>query len=203
MNRREFLTYSSAAAIATSLSRVDRAFALDPMPAGWRTFEVITRVEVVKPSGNTRVWLPAALLGTAPFQKTRSNDFKAEGGTVKLVENKADALGIVVAEFPAGVRPAITLTSRIATRNYQVDLAKPSGAGKEKYPGTEYFLRPTKLMPTDGIVKQTAVVRKNSIRLPSDTRCWYLFVRLSRPRKPEKPILTAENSIQRTDTVPF
>jgi transglutaminase-like putative cysteine protease len=156
MNRREFLTYTSAAGIAVSLSRVDRAFALDPMPADWRTFEVITSVEVLKPSGNTRVWLPAALLGAAPFQKTLSNDFKAEGGTVKLVENKADALGIVVAEFPAGVKPSITLTSRIATRNYEVDLSKPGGAREEKYPETEYFLRATKLLPTDGIVKQTA-----------------------------------------------
>ena len=87
------------------------------MPVVWRTFEVTTRVEVLKPSGTTRVWLPAALL--APFQRTLANDFKAEGGTAELVENKADVLGIVVAEFPAGVKPAVTLTSRITTRNYE------------------------------------------------------------------------------------
>ena len=124
------------------------------MPVVWRTFEVTTRVEVLKPSGTTRVWLPAALL--APFQRTLANDFKAEGGTAELVENKADVLGIVVAEFPAGVKPAVTLTSRITTRNYEVDLSKPTEPGKEKDPSSEYFLRPTKLMPTDGIVKVTS-----------------------------------------------
>ena len=124
------------------------------MPVVWRTFEVTTRVEVLKPSGATRVWLPAALL--APFQRTLANDFKAEGGTAELVENKADVLGIVVAEFPAGVKPAVTLTSRIITRDYEVDLSKPSEPGKEKDPSSEYFLRPTKLMPTDGIVKVTS-----------------------------------------------
>jgi len=156
MNRREFLTYTSGAVVGASLSRMDQAFALDPMPVVWRTFEVTTRVEVLKPSGATRVWLPAALLGATPYQRTLANDFKAEGGTAELVENKADVLGIVVAEFPAGVKPAVTLTSRIITRDYEVDLSKPSEPGKEKDPSSEYFLRPTKLMPTDGIVKVTS-----------------------------------------------
>jgi len=80
MNRREFLAYTSGATVGASLSRVDQAFAVDATPTGWRTFEVTTRVEVLKPSGSTRVWLPAALPGATPFQKTLANDFKAEGG---------------------------------------------------------------------------------------------------------------------------
>jgi len=125
MNRREFLTYASGAAVGASLSGVDRAFAVDPLPTLWRTFEVTTHVEVLKPSGTTRVWLPAAMLGETPFQRTLANDFRAEGGTANLVEAKADALGIVLAVFPAGVKPSLTLTSRIATKNYEVDLSRP------------------------------------------------------------------------------
>lgn len=156
MNRREFLTYTGGATLGASLSRVDQAFALDSMPTGWRTFEVTTRVEVLKPSGPTRVWLPTALLGATPFQRTLANEFQAEGGTGKLVESKPDALGIVVAEFPAGTAPVVTLTSRIATRNYEVHLSKPGKTSKESNPGLEYFLRPTKLLPTDGVTKTTA-----------------------------------------------
>ena len=48
---------------------------------GWRTFEVTTRVEILKPSGATRVWLPAVLIRETPFQKTLSNEFSAESGT--------------------------------------------------------------------------------------------------------------------------
>src|SRR6516165_9628707 len=132
MNRREFLTYASGAALGASLSRVDRAFAVDPSPTFWRTFEVTTSVEVLKPSGTTRVWLPAAMLGEALFQRTLANDFRADGGTANLVETKADALGIVVAEFPAGVKPSLTLTSRIATNNYEVDLSRPRNLAMEK-----------------------------------------------------------------------
>jgi transglutaminase-like putative cysteine protease len=156
MNRREFLTYAGGAVASGSLCKVDRAFAQEPVSTGWRTFEVTTSVEVLKPSGATRVWLPAALLGETPFQRTFANDFHAEGGAAKLVESKADALGIVAAEFPAGARPVVTLTSRIGTRNYAVDLSRPSEAAKESPAELEYFLRPTKLIPTDGIVKTTA-----------------------------------------------
>ena len=156
MNRREFLAYASGAAAGASLSRVDRAFAGGPSPTLWRTFQVTTSVEVLKPSGTTRVWLPAAMLGETPFQRTLANDFRADGGTANLVEINAEALGIVAAEFPAGVKPSLTLTSRIATKNYEVDLSKPRNPAMEKYPGSEYFLRPTKLLPTDGIVETTA-----------------------------------------------
>lgn len=156
MNRREFLIYTSGAAVGVALSGVDETFALDSPPSEWRRFEVTTRVEVLKPSGVTRIWLPAALVGATAFQKTLANDFKAEGGKAELVENSADALGIVMAEFTAGVKPQMTLVSRIATKNYDIDLSKPNQGGKEKSAELKHFLRPTKLMPIDGVVKETA-----------------------------------------------
>ena len=156
MNRREFLTYASGAAVSAALSRGDRTFAQEPGSTGWRTFEVTTRVEVLKPSGSTRIWLPAALLGETPFQKTLANDFKADEGTAKLVESTADALGIVAGEFPAGTKPEITLTSRIATKNYAVDFSRPNKAGTLNRAELHHFLRPTKLIPTDGVVRTTA-----------------------------------------------
>jgi hypothetical protein len=69
----------------------------------WRTFELTTRVEVLKTSGTTHVWLPTALISNTPYQKTLTNTFKCDGGTAKTFENKTEALGIVAAEFPSGV----------------------------------------------------------------------------------------------------
>ncbi|HKD51111.1 MAG TPA: transglutaminase-like domain-containing protein [Candidatus Acidoferrum sp.] len=155
MNRREFLTYASGAAVSASLLHMDQTVAQEPAP-GWRTFEVTTRAEVLKPSGSTRVWLPAALLGTTPFQRTLANDFHAEGGAAKLVASKSDGLGIVMAEFPAGAKPVVTLTSRIETKDFAVDFSRPNAAGRDNPAELAYYLRPTKLIPTDGIVKTTA-----------------------------------------------
>jgi transglutaminase-like putative cysteine protease len=100
--------------------------------------------------------VPAALISETPFQKTLTNTFNCEGGTAKMVENKSDALGIIAAEFPAGVRPILTVTSRIATKDCAVDLSAWGVAPKESRAELEHFLRPTKLLPTDGIVKATA-----------------------------------------------
>jgi len=146
MNRRDFLL--STGLVSTGFSRL---LADD----GWRTFEVTTRVEILKSSGATRVWVPAVLVET-PFQKPLSNEFTAEGGTARMVKGKTDALGMIAAEFPAGVKPVVTLTSRVSTKNYAVDLSAPGKAPKTNLAELDHYLRPTKLLPTDGIVKTTA-----------------------------------------------
>lgn len=59
MQRREFL-WTSAALAAGSMWPAHRGMAaFDPSPEnGWRSFEVSLRVEVLKPEGATRIWLP-------------------------------------------------------------------------------------------------------------------------------------------------
>src|SRR5580692_4805702 len=126
MNRRDFLHSAAVASASLTLPKTALLFADTSAPSNWRMFELTTRVEVLTPSGATRVWLPAALIGKTPYQRTLTNLFSAEGGTAKIVQSNADALGIVVAEFPAGVKPVLTLTSRIATRDYAIDLSAPT-----------------------------------------------------------------------------
>jgi transglutaminase-like putative cysteine protease len=154
MNRRDFLQTASATAGVVCLK-----------PKGlrargaWRTFEVTTRVEVLKPFGPTRIWLPAALLSNTPYQRTLSNTFHCEGGTAKLVRSDTDSIGIIAAEIPAGTRPILTAKSTVATRDWAVDLAAPAPSHAQAAGAAElqHWLRPTKLLPTDGIVKDTAL----------------------------------------------
>ena len=156
MNRRDFLRSVGIASASLALPQAELLFAKSPTPERWRTFEVTTHVEVLASPSATRVWLPAALTGETPFQRTLANRFHAEGGVAKMVESKSHALGIVAAEFPAGVKPVLNLTSRIATRNYAVDLAASAKAPKIDSADLRYCLRPTTLLPTNGIVKKTA-----------------------------------------------
>src|SRR5262245_42530365 len=133
MNRRTFL-YSGAVASATlAFPRFERLLA-STGGSGWRTFEVTTRVEVLEPSGTTFVWLPAALLKETPYQKTLSNTFQAEGGAAELVLNKEDEYGIVTAKFPEGVRPVLTLTSKVMTRDVAVEVTKPGRSSGGRSP---------------------------------------------------------------------
>ena len=156
MNRRNFLQSGGIASVSLAFAKAERLFSQVTTLDRWRTFQVTTRVEVLKTSGTTRIWVPAALISETPFQNTLTNTFDCEGGTAKMVESKSDALGIIAAEFPAGVRPILTVTSRIATKDCAVDLTARGTAPKESRAELEHFLRPTKLLPTDGIVRVTA-----------------------------------------------
>lgn len=155
MNRRVFL--QSGGAILALAKRSHGADARDGKN-NWRIFEVVARIEVLKPAGPTRVWLPQPLMGETPFQKPVSDHMAAPGGTARiLAAGKADSLGIATAEFPAGVRPVVTLTSRVMTKDYTIDLSVPGKAPNTDPAELKYFLRPTKLLPTDGVVKTTAL----------------------------------------------
>jgi transglutaminase-like putative cysteine protease len=153
MYRRDFLQTAGCLAAGIAFPGPKRLLAGD---ARWRTFEVTTQIEVLKPSGATRVWAPAALIGSTPYQRTLANTFRCEGGAVKAAVNKTEALGMIVAEFPPGTKPVLTVTSRVATRDWAVDVSSRVKAPKTGAAELKKYLRPTRLLPTDGIVKETA-----------------------------------------------
>jgi transglutaminase-like putative cysteine protease len=155
MNRRHFLQSSGAVCAGLALTKSASLFA-DTLATSWRTFEVTTRVEVLKPNGVTHIWVPTALVRDTPFQRTLSNKFAAQGGAAKLTKDKLNALGIVSATYPANVKPVLTLTSRVSLRHYAVDLSTPTKAHTSQAE-LDYFLKPGKYVPTDGIVKETAL----------------------------------------------
>jgi transglutaminase-like putative cysteine protease len=135
------------------------AFGEELITGGWRTFEVTARVEVLKPNGVTRIWLPTALIRDTPYQRTLSNKFSAERGTAKLTKDKSTALGIVSATYPVNEKPVLTLISRVALKNYAVDLSGRTPALSQRASRAEldFFLQPSRYVPTDGIVKDTAL----------------------------------------------
>ena len=157
MNRRDLLRAAGLVSAGFAFPKSGQLFAETHEPGNWRTFEVTTHIEVLKPSGATRIWLPAALDRRTPYQRTLANTFKCEGGSARVVETKTDALRIIAAEFPVGAPPVLTLTSRIATRDWAVDLSARSQPRKANAGELKHFLRPTKLLPTDGIVKENAL----------------------------------------------
>ena len=156
MNRRDFLR-SAGVVCASVPSSVHRLFAERAVADGWRTFEVTTRVDVLNPSATTRVWLPTALTRETPYQRTISTAFVSGKDHARIVERSADALGIVTAEFPPDATPQLIMRTTVATKPYAVDLTARRSAAPLSAAMRDHFLRPTKLLPTDGIVKSTAV----------------------------------------------
>jgi transglutaminase-like putative cysteine protease len=156
---------ASVGLITPGLSRLARAATSSSNPASnsaadegtWRTFEITTRVTVLKPSGETRVWSPAVMTNPLPFQRSLSNTVGTAGGTATIDTNAENSLAIAYSEFPMGVTPVMTVTSRVSTRPYFVDLNVPGNAAPLNSGERAYYLRATRLQPTDGVVRDTAL----------------------------------------------
>src|SRR6266545_1423552 len=158
MNRRDFLRLGGAVtaglALPGTVSNVwaegTSAAAASPSPGaapGWKTYETTTRVEVLKPAGVTRVWLPTPLTQDTPYHRSLGNAWRADGGTAAQWIDSAYGAGVVWAEFAEGVRPVLELTSRFATRDIAVDLSKPGTASAENPATLARFTAPTHLLP--------------------------------------------------------
>jgi len=73
MDRRDFLRFTGIASTSIMYPMLaPPAHAQAATADKWRTFEVTTQVEVLKPSGVTRVWIPTPLSLEAPFHRTNA-----------------------------------------------------------------------------------------------------------------------------------
>jgi len=160
MKRREFLKQGltvSAGLALSGMPRLARAASAND-PTKWRTFEVITRVEITDPVGAVRVWLPVPLTANTDYFKREPDSWTGNFKTVRSVQYDKYGTGMVYADWPAGEKaPVLELKSRFMTQDRQVDLSKkPDSSIKEDKAVLDYFRKPSKLIRTDGIVASTS-----------------------------------------------
>lgn len=137
----------------TAPAAADRRFS--PEVGTWRTFEVTTRVEIADPQGATRVWLPVPSVDTA-WQHSLDTRFSSNG-TTRMGSDLVEGARFVYAEFAAGITPVIEVTSRVQTQNRAAELNAGRVFVAESADTLRHYTRPTRLLPTDGIVRSTAV----------------------------------------------
>src|SRR2546422_1316111 len=161
MERRTFLNPPLRASPGAALGfapRLTRA-AEPPTEANpWRSFEAVTKIEVANPTGVTRVWVPVPLLTDTDYFKRGGDTWTGNAAVTRSVKDAKYDVGLVYAEWPAGEKtPVIEITSRFAARDRAVDLSRPPvKAVREEHTVLARYLEPTKLIPTDGIVLETA-----------------------------------------------
>ncbi len=156
MERRVFLKSSAAFAAVASLPRRGAA-AQD----GWRTYEVTTRVEILKPKGISRVWLPLPMIEDTSWQRSYGNSWSGNAARAQILPDGKYGATMLYAEWPAGegadTAPVLELASRFATRDHAVDLSRPrQDAERLSAADKKFFTAPTELIPIDGIVRETA-----------------------------------------------
>ena len=148
-----FTFAQTAAAAATATPATRSHFA--PQSGAWRTFDVTTRVDILKPDGITRVWLPVPSVNS-DYQQSLGNSFSSNGSS-QLVTDGQDGAKMLMVEFAAGEKqPFAVLTSRVRTQNRAIDWSQKNAAALEA-DSLAYFTRATQMIPTDGIVRKTAL----------------------------------------------
>jgi transglutaminase-like putative cysteine protease len=157
MHRRDFLRTAAALPPAIALSGLSAARAATAPVRPWRTFEVTTRVEVLRPAGATRAWVPLPLTPDTDYHRSLGHRWTGNAGSVRAVQDPRYGAAILAADWPGGTKdPVVEVVARIATRDRHVDVTAPGGGAAEDPAVLRRYLEPTELIPTDGIVQQTA-----------------------------------------------
>ena len=155
MKRRVFLKSSAAAAIAA-------AFPWRPATARttgeWRQYEITTRVTIVKPQGVSRAWVPLPMLDETEWQRPLGSAWSGNAAKARIVSDGKYGAAMLYAEWRDGeAAPAIEVASRFVTRDRAVDpLRRDPNAEKLSAADAAFYLAATELIPTDGIVRDTA-----------------------------------------------
>lgn len=160
--RRKFIQKTSLALISSALPAINFAQTgasaerqFNPQPGRWRTFELTTRVDIAKPQGATKVWLPVPSVDTE-WQQSLESSFTSNG-KAQMISDGQHGVRMVYVEFADNVaQPYVELTSRIQTQNRKADWAQRHTVPVD-HAEMQAELAATTLLPTDGIVRQTAV----------------------------------------------
>ncbi len=170
MDRRTFLRATTLGAGVT-MARVGSAslspqylagravlpgFAPNPH-AGWRCYEVITRIEPQRSEGVTRVWVALPSMFEANWQRPMGSVWQGNADLMRMVRDRSGAEMVYAEWSTRSAAPEFEVVSRVMTRDRAVDFGRPSATPlalpedqRKRHTGA------TELLPIDGIVLDTA-----------------------------------------------
>ena len=153
--RRKFLQWSSCLP-AGLLLHAPRSFAKPKAQDDWRTFEVIYDVNLAG-SGRAHLWIPIPISGET-YQNLLSSSWEGNAEEIVVTQEPVYGAASLYARWAEGaVNRQLKCTLRVETRDRATDF----GAGHSNVPANagedvSLYLRPTKHMPIDDVVSDTA-----------------------------------------------
>ena len=159
LSRRDLVKAGTASwmlAGAPSMRAQEAPRRFDPKPAGWRSFEVTTTVQLRDSKGDAVIWLPVPSLDTA-WQRTQDSSWSGNSGDVRLTADGKTGARVLVARFGAATpQPTLVLTNVVQTQNRAVYWAdRPAGPAPDPA-DLRRWIEPSALITTDGIVRKVA-----------------------------------------------
>lgn len=154
MNRRAFFAATAAAtawAVGVRMAAANEA---------WQAYDLTYSIALPEMSENARLWLP--LPDSRPgYQAVGATTWQTNAAEAAIVRKGPHAVRLLQAFWPGASSPRIEVTTRVSTRDRAASAGAPATATPEEL---NHYLRPSLLIPVDGIVKSTAegIVAKTS-----------------------------------------
>jgi transglutaminase-like putative cysteine protease len=128
----------------------------DPKPGTWRNFEVVTTVQLRDPPVDATVWVPVPTINTH-WQRSLSSETSGNAAQTSIEVDPRSGARFAVAQFKADTAsPSLQVTSRVQTMDRAVDWKRPQH-DHESAATLRRWVQPSALVPTDGIVRKTAL----------------------------------------------
>jgi len=159
MDRRDFLKGTTALSVAAALPQAAwaQAAVYAPKPGAWRSFDLVTRIEIANPEGAMQAWIPLPSVNEAEWFGSGESKWTTNARTVERRRDPKYGAEVLHVVWNDGEKaPAIEVTSRVSMRDRAIDLTKPGGAKPLSEAERKLNLEGTSLIPTDGIVKETS-----------------------------------------------
>lgn len=158
MKRRTFLQAALMTPVIAGLPALSNATVAVLSEKGWRTFELITKVEIADPGKVSRAWIPLPYALKTDWHMPLGNTWSSNGKLQVVIEPKYGAEMLYVEWQENEKAPLLEVVSRFATRDRTVDFSG-SNANMPRLPQSEIklYTESTELIPTDGLVRETAL----------------------------------------------
>ena len=155
MNRRDMIKAGLAAGILTTAPRLASAQAVTyaPIPKGWRTYVLTTRVEPT--AGATKAWIPLPTFEAPDWQRPGTVTWTGNAKLAERVRDPKYGAEMLRVEWAADQQaPVIEIVAQVQAQNRSV-VPGQGNAAPLSDAERKLNLMPTTLLPTDGIVKET------------------------------------------------
>ena len=189
MNRRDFLKSGVAISSAAAWPRaVPAQQSGTSVPAsGWRSFEVTSRIEMLKADAATQVWLPLPCVEAPDWVRNEGNVWSGNADSVKIGLEKKYGARFLHAQWSAvEAAPTLEVISRFSTRDRMTDFSNPSNPNRLEDRLRTLYTAGTELIPNDGIVRKTATGIVKGVQVDIDkARAIYEWIVDNTSRNPK------------------
>lgn len=165
MKRREFIKFTAAGCGLAAVSPKSAAYH-DEM-ATWRGYRLQYLIQLPESKAPAQLWVPLPEPRDSHHQRSMGALWTGRPDRALLRNDTSDAVPFFYAEWSRGAPRAVVLSTIVKTTDRRVDLSRYTAPRNAGLPAeVAPYLRPTRLKPTDGIVRTTALSITKGARTP-------------------------------------